>query len=668
MAKQLFSDDDSSKGSVGGRLGGALSNAIKEKSLDNKKDPESPEDVGEGADFALENQNKDKKKNEKSEEKSLLPKLPKLKDLMDPTSMPKAMGMGDKDPKRKDIRSRAGDIVKKAQMGSKLGLASAKGFATIKAASMLAKGIRSMGSAFMNTQLGQLVEAGYGALKSGISAVNSGLAAVNAVGTTVAGGVSSAVSGATTATASFLGSVGSAIGSFTAHAAAATVGFVNGGVNAVLGMFGAQVATTSVIPTAIIATALVAGGGIGTSAVVNTLSQTDGCILVSGQVEQSDSTSTASVSKDTEATAKHVAELLEKQGASGAGIAGYLGNAQHESGLDASAIQSGAKFNSATAMDSSVNGYAFGFNQWDGGRRVNLIKYAASVHKDWTDLDTQIDFALNHDGSDSTILRKYLRSNDSVAQIAEGLRANWERGGVGTTAERQAKAQYWYTTLNLSGVKGNDSIISGSNDSAGSNATSATDSQANNNCKTASASSDVTDGTGSVSAKDGQAWAYDKLSADVSKYAYDVTKDGMAYGSSTGWANWGGQCVHFSSSYFFKIWKGAKNMPSSVVMVDLGKNSASTWAKAMGGKATGTPKAGAISSVPGSGDNEAGHTFIVDHVFANGDILIVEQNYSPLSGDSVNKKGTWNYRYISKSTYQKDGYTFFAPDGTPNWG
>lgn len=665
MAKQLFSDDASDKSPVGGRLGGALSNAIKNKSEDIKKEPESPDKLGEAAnaDFALENKDVNKKPDD---QKSVLPKLPKLKDLIDPKLMPKAMGMGDKDPKRKDIKSRVGDIVKKAQTGSKLGLTTAKGFATIKAASALAKGIRSMGSAFMNTQLGQLVEAGYGAFKAGVSAVNSGVAAVNALGTTVASGVS----GAASAAGSFLGSVGSAVGSFVAHATAATVGFVNGGVNAVLGLFGAttQVAASSIIPTAVLATTLVAGGGIGTSAIINTISQTDSCLLVSGQIDQSTADSTTTVSKDMATNAKQIAEILEKKGATGAGIAGYLGNSQEESGINPTAIQDGVSYNASTALDGSVGGYAFGLNQWDSGRRVNLLKAAGSAKKDWKDLDFQLDFALNQDGSDSTLLRKYLNSTDSVANITEGLRAHWERGGVGTTAKRQEHAQYWYTTLNLSGVKGNDSIISGSNNSAESNETSALNSQANNACKTASATSDVTDGTGSVSATDGSAWAYDKLPAEVAKYAYDVTKDGLAYGSSTGWANWGGQCVHFSSSYFFKIWKGDKNMPSNVVMVDTGKNSASTWAKAMGGKATGAPKAGAIASVPGKSSDDAGHTFIVDHVFANGDILIVEQNYAPLSGDQVNKKGTWNYRYIAKSTYEKAGYTFFAPSGTPDWG
>ena len=665
MAKQLFSDDDSTKGSGGGRLTGALSNAIKNKSEDNKVDPESPEKIGGEVkpDFALENHGQDKKP---ETEKSLIPKMPKLKDLIDPKSMPKAMGMGDKDPKRKDVKSRVGDIVKKAQTGSKLGLATAKGFATIKAVSALAKGIRSMGSAFMNTQLGQLVEAGYGALKAGVSAVNSGIAAVDALGTTVATGVT----GAASATGSFLGSVGSAVGSFVAHATAATVGFVNGGVNAVLGLFGAttQVAASSIVPTAVLATTLVAGGGIGTSAIVNTISQTDSCLLVSGQIDQSTADSTTTVSKDMTTNAKHIAEVLEKKGATGAGIAGYLGNSQEESGINPTAIQGGLSYKASTALDGSVGGYAFGLNQWDSGRRVNLLKAAGSAKKDWKDLDFQLDFALNQDGSDSTLLRKYLNSTDSVANVTEGLRAHWERGGVGTTAKRQEHAQYWYTTLNLSGVKGNDSIISGSTDSAGSNETSATDSQSGNACKTASASSDVTDGTGSVSVTDGSAWAYNKLPAEVAKYAYDVTKDGMAYGSSTGWANWGGQCVHFSSSYFFKIWKDAKNMPRNIVMVDFGRNSAAQWASAMGGKVTETPKAGAISSVPGSGSNDAGHTFIVDHVFANGDILVVEQNYAPLSGDQVNMKGTWDYRYISKSTYEKAGYTFFAPSGTPNWG
>jgi CHAP domain. len=160
------------------------------------------------------------------------------------------------------------------------------------------------------------------------------------------------------------------------------------------------------------------------------------------------------------------------------------------------------------------------------------------------------------------------------------------------------------------------------------------------------------------------------LPSELQQYAYDPRKAGLAYGSSDGWANYGGQCVHFSSSYFYNIWKDAKNMPSSVVMVMYGKDSASDWANAMGGKATNTPKAGAIASVPAGVDGSdpvAGHTFMVQHVFADGGILIAEQNVTGYSGDSNGTPGTWSYRYIPKDTYQKGHYSFFTPEGKPNW-
>lgn len=181
------------------------------------------------------------------------------------------------------------------------------------------------------------------------------------------------------------------------------------------------------------------------------------------------------------------------------------------------------------------------------------------------------------------------------------------------------------------------------------------------------------DGTGTFSGTPGQTFKASKpsdLPSNIQQYAYDPRSAGLAYGSSDGWANYGGQCVHFSSSYFFKIWHKSPKTPKAVVMVMYGKESASDWAQAMGGTATGTPKAGAIASVPGNvngPDQGAGHTFIVDHVFSDGSILVAEQNVMGYSGDSDGRPGTWNYRHITKDAYQSGHYTFFTPEGEPDW-
>lgn len=169
-----------------------------------------------------------------------------------------------------------------------------------------------------------------------------------------------------------------------------------------------------------------------------------------------------------------------------------------------------------------------------------------------------------------------------------------------------------------------------------------------------------TTGTGSVSTS-GVAWAEGNLPAELKEYVVDPKKLGMGYGSATGWFNPGNQCVMFSSSYFKNFWKLSQS-----VMVLFGKDSASDWANAVGGKASSTPKDGAIASVPGytplEGPYSAGHTFIVSHVFENGDILIIEQNYNGMSGESNGTTNTWDYRMIKKNTYVNNHFTFFTPD------
>lgn len=149
-------------------------------------------------------------------------------------------------------------------------------------------------------------------------------------------------------------------------------------------------------------------------------------------------------SANREAVAKSLHDNLRKiDGVTEAGIAGYLGNTEHESGFDSGVVQSHLVFNEATAMNAGVSGYALGLNQWDNSRRVDLLNFAKSQNKDWKDASVQLDFALNHDGTNSDLLKQGLKISN-VDEATEFLRAKWERGGAGTTAERQAKAKSWY--------------------------------------------------------------------------------------------------------------------------------------------------------------------------------------------------------------------------------
>ena len=96
-----------------------------------------------------------------------------------------------------------------------------------------------------------------------------------------------------------------------------------------------------------------------------------------------------------------------------------------------------------------------------------------------------------------------------------------------------------------------------------------------------------------------------------------------------------------------------------------GKDEADSHAEFYGGSVTDQPTKGAVSGVPaGSGwsDPEAGHTYIVSHRFANGDILVVEQNMTGKSGDAIHQPCTWNYRIVPKEQYSNPRTKFFSPE------
>ncbi|MCT4380779.1 phage tail tip lysozyme [Leuconostoc pseudomesenteroides] len=164
----------------------------------------------------------------------------------------------------------------------------------------------------------------------------------------------------------------------------------------------------------------------------------------SNQCQSTTSDVSVTTSADKEAVAKSIHDNLKKiSGVTEAGIAGYLGNTENESGFNASIVQSNATFNEATAMNASISGYALGLNQWDNSRRVELLNYAKSQNKKWTDASLQLYFALNHDGTNSDLLKQGLKMTN-VDDATEFLRAKWERGGAGTTSKRQAYARAWY--------------------------------------------------------------------------------------------------------------------------------------------------------------------------------------------------------------------------------
>lgn len=170
------------------------------------------------------------------------------------------------------------------------------------------------------------------------------------------------------------------------------------------------------------------------------------------------------------------------------------------------------------------------------------------------------------------------------------------------------------------------------------------------------------DGTGTYS--QGGSWKPDELPDELKKYAIDPESLGMHFSSPEGWPNPNGQCAHLSESMMALLWQ-KDGQSKGVKRTFFGKDEADSHAEFYGGSVTDQPTKGAVSGVPaGSGwsDPEAGHTYIVSHRFANGDILVVEQNMTGKSGDAIHQPCTWNYRIVPKEQYSNPRTKFFSPE------
>lgn len=151
--------------------------------------------------------------------------------------------------------------------------------------------------------------------------------------------------------------------------------------------------------------------------------------------------------------------------------------------------------------------------------------------------------------------------------------------------------------------------------------------------------------------------------ANLKKYIHDPRDVGMDYGSSEGWDDKSSvsadQCVGFSCSFFPAIWHTSiRNTQGN------GIDQVHNWSHLMNGKVSNTPQAGAIASSSNpalTGGNAAGHTFIVEHVFPDGSILEVGQNWPGLSGSDNGMTNTWDYAILPASIVD-NGTTFFMPN------
>lgn len=175
------------------------------------------------------------------------------------------------------------------------------------------------------------------------------------------------------------------------------------------------------------------------------------------------------------------------------------------------------------------------------------------------------------------------------------------------------------------------------------------------------------DGTGSVGSLSGS-FTPSELPNELKKYAIDPESVGVKYGAawqeaiaapnSGGWIDfigspWSGQCTELSATLLYQLWeKGGQHFSNAQ---GNGDQVAGIVASKLGISTTNSPKTGSIFSASYQ------HVGVVSHVFENGDILIIEQN-TPKSGNSIGKPNTWNYRIITKASFGTEcGNGFVSP-------
>lgn len=163
-------------------------------------------------------------------------------------------------------------------------------------------------------------------------------------------------------------------------------------------------------------------------------------------------------------------------------------------------------------------------------------------------------------------------------------------------------------------------------------------------------------------------FAYNLLPEELKQYALDLESLPLRYGNSMDW-KWNTstdhmQCVDLSSNLTKLLWQKNGEPIGNTKGMGNGADVVGGYVGRFGGSSSTEPSAGAIFSTPmGSamcGTSKCGHTGVVSHVFDNGDILVIEENWGTYSGTGVGPN-TYNYRYIQRGALSKNSYTFYDP-------
>lgn len=450
-------------------------------------------------------------------------------------------------------------------------------------------------------------------------------------------------------------------------AVAGVTGLLNGAVNSVLSVLKIGVTVSGIAPTVIASTMLVSsiGGGviIATSGAAGGKYEEEFACTEPTDEKGSESANVEGIDANADYTIVgsdkyNLGKLLfdnftETNGWSGAGAAGGIGNAIRESRLDPKADNT----------DGGVHGI-FQWGGWSSEKNGDRWKSAPGGKVDT--IENQIALLNFELRTGYKIVNTKVGRATDYKIAAEKFAAYFEQNNPEhfNPVVTYAGAKWAYEEFGGANIQANESVLNAPGES---NDEIQIEEQAKeDNCEDENGfGRGAEDGTGQYTSSAVKPYIPKDLPKDLQKYAYDPRAVGLAYGKPDGWLKPGGQCVHLASSYFAAIW-GIKETPFGN-----GHELARNWSALVKGELSNTPKKGAITGIPGAvpgiSTEPHGHTNVVQHVFENGDILVVEQNFPNVTGDSgpIERGGTgrftWHYSVIPKDIYIKYNFDFFVP-------
>lgn len=150
-------------------------------------------------------------------------------------------------------------------------------------------------------------------------------------------------------------------------------------------------------------------------------------------------------------TAKIVWDYFKSKGLSNEAVAGMMGNFERECHFDTGGVES--------------NGEGHGLAQWSFSRKTDILNYASSQGKPWTDLNLQLDFVWHELNSTENASLVALQNAKTVEEATVMFDNLYERSGVKVLDERTYYANYWYeqfkdtsvTTITAGGSSTNSS-------------------------------------------------------------------------------------------------------------------------------------------------------------------------------------------------------------------